>query len=137
MKKIILGTLLLAFSTASLAMETRVLSNHDLDETAERMVDVLLNANLPEVDERETATGWEIEFTNPLYGSAIGACAKGLRKDKPMRVRVYEDLNGNVWLAYEEPSTIVNEFGIIECGNEVAHVKQTLQGFASSAVADD
>jgi len=134
MKKIVLGSLLLIFSASSWAVETRVLSNHDLDETAERAIDVLLNAQLPLVEEHETPRGWEIAFTNPLYGSNIGACAKGSRKDKPLHMRVYEDLNGNVWLAYEEPQAKINEFGVIECGHETANIRRTLEGFASSAV---
>jgi len=114
-----------------------MLSKHDVKATAERAVAVLQRAQLPEVAERETPNGMEIEFTNPLYGSAIGACAKGLRKDKPLQMRIYEDMNGNVWLAYEEPRTIVNDFGVIECGNETAHIKQTLQGFASAVIGDE
>jgi len=139
MKKTVWCSLLLMLTSPAWALETKVLSAHDLEETVERYTDILLNARVEVIEERyiRMGKGREILFPSPLYGTRIGECAKGSRKDAPMSARIYQDRNDRVWLAYDEPQPHINQFGVIECGNEMANVSKVLSGFASSATSDD
>jgi hypothetical protein len=139
MRKAIWCSLLLMLVSPAWGAETKVLSSHDLDETIARYTDVLLNARVEVIEERSIrmGKGTEILFPSPLYGTRIGECAKGSRKDAAMSARIYKDRNGSVWLAYDEPQARMNQFGVIECGNETANVRKVLSGFASSVTSDD
>ncbi len=108
-------------------------SAFDVQQTAERYVKALQQAQVPVLERRPSAQGEEIIFINPLYGTRIGMCHKGLRKDKPLKVRIWRDQQGRVWLQSPDIPDQINQFGIIECGNEADQVRQVLDSFAHAA----
>lgn len=140
MKKIILiVALTLTSSGVFAAGDIRVLSKFDLEETRDRFVQALNEANVPVVDRKtlkKGSGGEEILFPSPVYGSNIGVCHKGLRKDAPLSTRIWKDANGKVWVSYDEPQAKINQFGVIECGHETDNVRRALSGFASTAAGD-
>ena len=126
----------------AVAAEAQIKSKHSLEETASRFVSVLNKAGVGVArdDTANTvasgaAAGKEatILFINPLYDTNIGGCRQGVRKDIPLEAHVREDVDGNVWLAYTTPDAPINQFGVIECGNEADKMRKLLGGFANSA----
>lgn len=127
------------FSCVASAAEVQVESRFNFSQTVERYTDALKTAGievlsaenrlLPVSLMREEV----IVFQNPYYGTSIGACRKGSRKDIPLYARVWTDNAGKVRLSYELPEPIVNSFGVIECGNEMEKLRVTLGGFAFAA----
>ncbi len=110
-------------------------SAFDPQLTAERYVQALQRAEVPVLERRRLPDGEEIVFPSPVYGTRIGQCHKGMRKDKPLRTRIWRDPQGRVWLRYSEPRAKINEFGVIECGNEVDQVRRALDAFATTATS--
>lgn len=129
---------LLPMATA-MAAEAQIKSKHSLEETADRFVSALNQAGVGVVKEEVPDLGASpskeatILFANPLYDTNIGRCRKGARKDIPLEAHVRQDADGNVWLAYNTPDAPINQFGVIECGNESDKMRKLLGGFANSA----
>ena len=122
----------------AVAAEAQIKSKHSLEETASRFVLVLNKAGVGVArdDTASTAAAGKeatILFINPLYDTNIGGCRQGVRKDIPLEAHVRQDVDGNVWLAYTTPDAPINQFGVIECGNEADKMRKLLGGFANSA----
>lgn len=128
----------------AVAAEAQIKSKHSLEETASRFVSVLNAAGVGVARDDTANTSAEagmvaagkeatILFINPLYNTNIGRCRKGARKDIPLEAHVRQDGDGNVWLAYTTPDAPINQFGVIECGNEADKMRKLLGGFANSA----
>jgi len=143
MNKFLLFLVVFLFVHAAQAGSTvRVESKNNLQATTKLYLDALKSANVP-LREKKTFTqklpggfsreGEEIIFTNPFYGWHLGECHRGERKDKPMTTRIFKDNNGHVWLEYTQADAWINEFGVIECGNENDMVRRVLTGFADAA----
>jgi len=125
--------LLLAVVSSAGAATLR--SAFDPQQTAERYIQALQRAEVPVLERRTLPDGEEIVFPSPVYGTRIGQCHKGMRKDKPLKARIWRDRQGRVWLRYPEPQPKINEFGVIECGNEADLVRRALDGFATTATS--
>lgn len=126
----------------SVASQVKVISKYSVEDTAIKYAKALVMADVPVLSEETrkknlpggfSRTEKEIQFRNPFYGASIGECHRGLRKDRPMSAKVYKDGGGKVWLEYSNPESYVNEFGVIECGNEADEVRRALGRFADSA----
>ena len=134
---------LVLFASASYAGSTiKVQSKQDVAVTESRFLEVLKKAEVPVQSASEfekklpggfALKGKEIKFTNPYYGWNLGECHRGERKDKPLTARIWRDNQQRVWLEYTAPEDFVNQFGVIECGNEMDKVRNTLDGFADAA----
>ncbi len=120
----------------------KVLSQHDFKDTESRYLEALKQAQIPILDTREfqealpggfSRKGKIIEFSNPYYGWHLGECHRGERKDKPLSARIWQDNNNHVWLEYTRPEPRINQFGVIECGNETDLVNRKLMEFAQIA----
>lgn len=137
MRFLILASVLL--SSAVTAAEVEVESRFNFSQTVERYTDALKMAGITVLSTENrllpvSRTMEEvIAFQNPYYGTSIGACRKGLRKDVPLYARVWADGLGKVHLAYQLPDPIMNSFGVIECGNEMEKLRVTLSDFAFAA----
>ena len=136
---------LVIFSVSSFASAAivKVESKNDLKVTASRFVAALAKAEVPVREQKViqqalpggfSRTGKEIVFSNPFFGWNLGECHRGLRKDKPMKARIWKGATGQVWLEYEAPEATVNSFGVIECGNETDKVTRALDAFVDAAV---
>lgn len=123
----------------AIAAEAQIKSKHSLEETASRFMSALNNAGVGAAKEEAPATAaagakdTTIYFANPLYETNIGRCRKGARKDIPLEAHVRQNSDGTVWLAYNTPDAPINQFGVIECGNEADKMRKLLGGFANSA----
>ena len=139
MKKSILFIILLSVSSSVLAGgDVRVISKYNLNETTARFAMALQEQGVPVLERRalDTGQGEEILFPSPYYGSRIGECHRGTRKDEPLIARIWQDNNKYVWLSYQLPDEQVNQFGVIECGNETDMVRRAVSSFATTATGN-
>ena len=122
--------------------KVKVESKHSLEETTQRYVNALKKAEIPVRGQKqltqELPGGFsrnikEIEFSNPYFGWDLAECHRGKRKDMSMKTRIWKDNRNKVWIEYSQPEVTVNEFGVIECGNETDLVQKALTGFAEAA----
>ncbi len=54
----------------------------------------------------------------------------------PMKVLVYQDSEGKVWLAYEEPGTMFGDLGIDDNADYVQEMTTILDGFVKEAAGN-
>lgn len=143
MLKLFVVCFIFVVSQAAFAGSTvKVQSNTDLEKTQNRYLEALKKSDVPvratnEIEEKLPG-GFsrkvkEIKFSSPYYGWNLGECHRGERKDKPLTARIWQDNQDRVWLEYTTPDEQVNNFGVIECGNEADKVRRTLIEFADAA----
>ncbi len=89
-------------------------SAHSVDVTAKRLKNVLQKKGIKvmaEVDHQKNATGAGLElkptrlviFGNPKLGTPLMHSNRTAGIDLPMKALIWEDGNGKVWLAYNDP----------------------------------
>ena len=139
MSRFVVFLLLLSLSFSLAAREAEIGSKYSVKQTADRYVDALNRAGIQVLRNeisKNNLTGKpeaRVVFANPMFGTRIGECHKGVRKDIPMTTKIREDGSQRVSVIYELADAQVNNFGVIECGNETDNLNRTLNGFASSA----
>lgn len=125
MKKILMLTLLLFFSLPLFAADGLITkaSDHSVDETILRMKNVLAKKGIKvmaEVDHQANAAGVGLKmrktklliFGNPKLGTPLMGSAITVGIDLPMKLLVWEDADGKVWLAYNDPYYLAKRHGI-------------------------
>ena len=73
-------------------------------------------------------------FGNPQGGTPFMECSQTVGIDLPLKMLVWEDESGQVWLGYNDPGYLARRHGVPECA-VAANLKQALAGFAQMAVA--
>ncbi len=73
-------------------------------------------------------------FGHPRGGTPFMLCAQTVGIDLPLKVLVWEDGDGQVWLAYDDPAFLAQRHGVPDCP-AVAGLSQALSGLAEAAVA--
>ncbi|AXY03537.1 DUF302 domain-containing protein [Vibrio alfacsensis] len=135
-----LAVLLASYTTQAEESVVRVGSQHSVQDTADKFVDIAqekgLNvfarvnhqANAAKVDMALRPTE-VIVFGNPKVGTPLMVCAQEVAIDLPQKVLVYEDAEGKTWLAYNDPSYLKERHDINGCDeilNKVSGVLGTL-----------
>jgi uncharacterized protein (DUF302 family) len=72
-------------------------------------------------------------FGNPKIGTPLMHCQQLAALDLPQKVLVYEDENGQVWYAYNDPKYIADRHGVESCGQVVSQISNALANFAKAA----
>ncbi len=75
-----------------------------------------------------------IIFGNPQGGTTFMECAQTVGIDLPLKVLVWEDASGQVWLGYNDPEYLAGRHGAGKCA-VVVKLRKTLEGLAGAAVA--
>jgi uncharacterized protein (DUF302 family) len=73
-------------------------------------------------------------FGNPQGGTPFMECAQSVGIDLPLKVLVWEDAQGQVWLGYNDPAFIAQRHGASQCP-AVEGLRKALSGLAGAAVA--
>lgn len=73
-------------------------------------------------------------FGNPKGGTPFMECSQTVGIDLPLKALVWEDANGQVWLAYNDPAYIAARHGVPDCP-VVGNLKKALEGFVQEATA--
>lgn len=98
-------------------------SAHSTDETVKRFKAVLEKKGIrvfAHVNHQKNAQGKNLElsdvqlliFGNPLLGTPLMQANPTIGIDLPMKLLVWEDTQGKVWLAYNDPRYLVGRHGI-------------------------
>ncbi len=72
-------------------------------------------------------------FGNPKVGTPLMMCSQTAALDLPQKALAYEDKNGQVWLAYNDPVYMAKRHGIKGCDKAVNKVVGALAKFTKIA----
>jgi uncharacterized protein (DUF302 family) len=73
-------------------------------------------------------------FGNPRGGTPFIQCAQSIGIDLPLKMLVWEDDDGQVWLGYSDPAFIARRHGVPDCP-AVDKLTGALHGLATETVA--
>ncbi len=140
-------TLLLAtpgFASAQQDGMVRVRSLRTMEATVSALDSTLTARNLTifaRVDHAANARGVGMElrptvvfiFGNPMVGTLVMQCGQTAGLDLPLRLLIWQDDAGAVWIGYEDPSRLAARHGIGECAEPLERMKTGLAGLARAA----
>lgn len=72
-------------------------------------------------------------FGNPKVGTPLMLCSQTAALDLPQKALAYQDENGQVWLAYNNPAYLAQRHNIRGCDEALAKVTNALAKFAELA----
>jgi len=121
-------------------------SAYSMSETIERLKKDISDKGIKffdEIDQSKLAADAGIEllpstllvFGNPPLGTLFLASDPNAGLDWPVRLLVYQDAEGNVWLAYTDFAWIARRHGIQNREKEFSMASDVIQSIASSAEA--
>jgi len=90
------------------------------------------NAEKVELELRPTEL---LIFGNPNLGTHMMTAEQTAGIDLPMKALAWEDADGKVWLAYNDPAWIAKRHGIQERGEIVGKMQKALETFSKQAVS--
>jgi len=73
-------------------------------------------------------------FGNPQGGTPLMECAQTAGIDLPLKVLVWEDAQGQVWLGYNDPAYLARRHGAPDCP-AVANLSKALASLAQTSTA--
>lgn len=119
-------------------------SNHSVDETLNRLEMILRNKGLTifaRIDHGAGAAGVGVDlrptqlllFGNPKLGSQLFTSNQLAAIDLPMKALVWEDIDGQVWLAYNDPGYIAARHAIKNRSAAIAKMSGALKKLTGKA----
>jgi len=146
MLKIIIAAMICCLSFSAMAAEGLVVkpSNHSVAETIDRLQAILEEKGLKifgRVDHQAGAKAAELElrptevliFGNPKLGTPLMTNAQTVAIDLPQKALAYEDENGKVFLAYNDPGYLVARHGIEDRDEVLKKIRGALDKFSDAA----
>ena len=147
--KIIFSFIALSLNcTAGIASEIdgiiKIKSAHSVTETINKLEAVLIKKGMTifkRVDHTAGASkaGLKIRptelliFGNPKVGTPLMQCSQTAALDLPQKALAYKDKNGQVWLAYNDPTYMKKRHKLKNCDAAVQKVTNALAKFSSIA----
>jgi uncharacterized protein (DUF302 family) len=121
-----------------------VKSSLGAQETADRLGRLIVERGMTlfnRVDHAAGArkVGMELRFTevlifgNPKGGTPLMKCRQSAGIDLPLKILVWEDEAGTVWVGYADPWSLKERHGIAGCDHVLEKMKKALEKFASDA----
>jgi len=74
-------------------------------------------------------------FGNPQGGTPFIECGQTVGIDLPLKVLVWEDAAGQVWLGYNDPVYLAKRHGVAECP-AAGKLNKALAGLSAAALAE-
>ncbi len=74
-------------------------------------------------------------FGNPQGGTPFMECAQTVGIDLPLKVLVWEDAGGQVWLGYNDPVYLAERHGVAACP-VAGKLRNALAGMSEAALAE-
>ncbi len=149
MKKTILLALLLPLLTPGpvIAQEDgfhKISSPHPVTTTVAKLKAVLSDKGMnifATIDHRQGAieAGLELRpttlviFGNPKVGTKLMQCDPRAGLALPLKILIWEDEAGKVWLGYREPPALAGIYGLEACAEVLARMKNAMANFARAA----
>ena len=122
----------------------RIKSQHSVSDTVDKLESALKNKGMTifkRVSHSDGAAkvGLELRptqlliFGNPGVGTPLMQCQQLAALDLPQKALVYEDADGQVWLAYNDPEYIADRHNITGCDDVVSKISSALFNFSMAA----
>lgn len=74
-------------------------------------------------------------FGNPAIGTALMSSQRTVAIDLPIKVLIWEEPDGRVWIAYNDPTYLAERHGIEDRDEVVAKMKAAVAGIVSAAAS--
>ncbi len=121
-------------------------SAHSVETTVERLIGVLEKNGIrvfARIDHQMNAEGVKLElgkvqlvvFGNPRLGTPLMQSNPTVGIDLPLKALVWEDREGKVWLAYNNPSYLVQRHGIKDRQDVVKKMSKALNNLTNAAIS--
>ena len=122
----------------------RIKSKHSVAETVDRLETALKSKGMTifkRVSHTEGAekVGLELRptelmiFGNPKVGTPLMHCEQLAALDLPQKALIYEDAEGQVWFAYNDPGYIAERHKITACDDVIQKITNALANFSRAA----
>ena len=122
----------------------QVKSNHSVADTTARLEAVLLEKGMnvfARIDHAAGAAKADMElsptelviFGNPKVGTPLLKCGPTIALDLPQKALIWEDQDGQVWLAYNRPEYLAERHKLEGCDEVLGKVSKALAAFADAA----
>ena len=137
---------LTSFSAVASEGMIRVESSHSVGETADRLQGMLEAKGMTVFARVDHAAGAKkaghslppkelLIFGNPKIGTPLMKCAPDIAIDLPQKALIYEDGNGQVWIAYNDPAYLKLRHQVEGCDEVLKKVSGALANFTGKAAA--
>lgn len=149
MKRILLAAVTLVASSLVSAQDGMITlpSAHDVHTTLDKLEDVLKEKGMTvftRIDHAAGAAGADLElrptavviFGNPKVGTPLMNCAQSVAIDLPQKMLAWEDADGQVFLAYNDPAYLQSRHLIEGCDQVLETVSGALAAFAAAATKE-
>jgi uncharacterized protein (DUF302 family) len=70
-------------------------------------------------------------FGNPAVGSRVMQCAATAGIDLPLKLLVWEEKDGSVWVGYNDPDWLARRHEVGECGGVLTGMKRAMATLAA------
>ncbi len=145
MKKLLITICLLSFSSLSFADGiVSHISTHSVKDTLDKLEAIVTSKGFKVVARINHAKAAEqsgqslnptevMIFGNPKVGTALMQSNQAIGLDLPIKVIAWEDDNGVVTIAYNDPAWMVSRYGITNRGEVVKKMTGALKKFTEAA----
>ena len=145
MKKLLITICLLGFSSLSFADGiVSHISTHSVKDTLDKLEAIVTSKGFKVVARVNHAKAAEqsgqslnptevMIFGNPKVGTALMQSNQAIGLDLPIKVIAWEDDNGVVTIAYNDPAWMVSRYGITDRGEVVKKMTGALKKFTEAA----
>ena len=122
----------------------QVSSEFSVEETSDRLNELLAERHLnvfARIDHAQNAAsvGKELRpttlfiFGNPAVGTPLMQCNQSVAIDLPQKMLIWQDADGQVWLAYNDPQYLNGRHDLTGCEMIIDRVGQVLGDIAQQA----
>lgn len=122
-------------------------SAHDVETTTDRLVSVLEDKGMTIFRRVDHAAGAReagqelgptelVLFGNPKVGTPLMRCERTAAIDLPQKALIWEDDDGEVFFAYNNPRYLAQRHGIEGCDEVIATIEKALASFARAATTE-
>ncbi|WP_246614977.1 DUF302 domain-containing protein [Agarivorans litoreus] len=121
-----------------------VASQHDVSQTAERMLAILEQKGMTVFNQVKHSDGAEkvgielrdtqlIIFGNPKVGSPLMKCQQLIALDLPQKALIWQDEAGKVWISYNDPEYLAKRHQVAGCDPVFGKVSGALAAISKAA----
>ncbi|WP_246611865.1 DUF302 domain-containing protein [Agarivorans aestuarii] len=121
-----------------------VASQHDVNQTTERMLSILEQKGMTVFNQVKHSDGAEkvgielrdtqlIIFGNPKVGSPLMKCQQLIALDLPQKALIWQDEAGKVWISYNDPQYLAKRHQVAGCDPVFGKVSGALAAISKAA----
>jgi uncharacterized protein (DUF302 family) len=127
MRVLLIGWFALAASSVNAQQGlVSVASSHGVEDTASRLETIFAEKGMTVFNRiKHSAAAAKLDmalrptelliFGNPKLGSKLMQCEQSIGLDLPLKVLVWEDAKGQVWISYTEPKYLKEKYSVEGC----------------------